>query len=302
MNAKIGKINVFSVLLLANLLMQEQEHNKSVLIERNKQKKNMNFELQGKTAIIGGSSKGLGKACAVALAREGVNVVLLARGEECLRETAKEIEALGVEVLPLVADMSRAEDNERVVEETVRRFGGIDILVNNSGGPTPGSFRDITEGDLDVAFAQVLKYNIRMIQLCLPYMERQGRGRIVNIASVSVKEPMPDMVLSNIFRAGVASFAKSISKEIVSKGVTINTVCPGYFKTERLEELIRRGAKAEGVSPEEYERLQVAEFPHGRYMDPQELGDMVCFLCSERARSINGTTVQIDGGLTNGLL
>lgn len=262
----------------------------------------MNYNIQGKTAIIGGSSKGLGKACAIALAREGVNVVLCARSEEALQKTKHEIEALGVRVLAIAADMSLAKDNERIVREAVKHFGSIDILVNNSGGPSPGTFRHLTEEDLDMAYHSVLKYNIRMIKLCLPYMEKNGWGRIVNITSVSVKEPMPDMVLSNIFRAAVASFAKSISKEIVGNGVTINNVCPGYFKTQRLEQLIERGAAAEGISVSEYEQKAVAGFPHKRYMEPRELGDMVCFLCSENAKSITGTTIQIDGGLLNGFV
>jgi 3-oxoacyl-[acyl-carrier protein] reductase len=262
----------------------------------------MNFNLKGKTAIIGGSSKGLGKACAIALAREGVNIVLCARNCDTLRQTHIEIEQIGAKVLAFEADMSNAVDNKRIVDGTIERFGSIDILVNNSGGPKPGSFRDISEKDLDDAYNSVLKYNIRMINLCLPYMEKNGWGRIINIASITVKEPAQSMVLSNIFRTAVASYAKTISKELISKGVTINTVCPGYFKTDRVKELIKSGSEVQNISAEEYEQKVIADFPHKRYMDPQELGDLVCYLCSEQARSINGTTLQIDGGLMNGLL
>lgn len=261
----------------------------------------MNLNLQGKTAIVGGSSKGLGKACAVALAREGVNVTICARNVDALHEAQKEIEALGVEVLALNADMASAEDNRRIVDETVKKFGTIDILVNNSGGPKPGTFREISEDDLDEAYQSVLKYNIRMIILCLPYMERSGWGRIVNIASTSVKEPMENMVLSNIFRSAVVSYAKTISKGLISKGVTINNVCPGSFKTDRIIQLTEARAKAAGISVEEFEKKAVADLPSKRYMDPQELGDLVCYLCSDNARSINGTTIQIDGGLISGL-
>jgi Dehydrogenases with different specificities (related to short-chain alcohol dehydrogenases) len=262
----------------------------------------MNFNLKGKTAIIGGSSKGLGKACAVALAREGANIVLCARNKDILLKTQKEMEWHGVQVLSLAVDMANADDNERIVRETVSRFGGIDILVNNSGGPKPGTFRDVSEEALDDAYHSVLKYNIRMIQLCLPYMEKKGWGRIVNITSVTVKEPSPNMVLSNIFRAAVVSFAKTISKELISKGVTINNVCPGYFRTDRVTQLMEVGASNEGISVAEYEQKAIAGFPHKRYMDPQELGDLVCYLCSDQGRSINGTTLQIDGGTLNGLL
>lgn len=262
----------------------------------------MEFNLQGKTAIIGGSSKGLGKACAIALAREGVNIVLCARNSDALNQTQKEIESFGVGVLSLSIDMANIDDNKRIVDEAANRFGGVDILVNNSGGPKPGTFRDITEDDLDDAYNSVLKYNIRMINLCLPYMEKKGWGRIINIASVTVKEPAPNMVLSNIFRSAVASYAKTISKELISKGVTINTVCPGYFKTDRVTQLIEVRSAVDGISVEEYEQKAIQDFPHKRYMDPQELGDLVCYLCSDQARSVNGTTIQIDGGLLSGLL
>lgn len=262
----------------------------------------MNFNIKGKTAIIGGSSKGLGKACAIALAKEGVNIVLCARNEEELQKTKAEIESLGVESLAVAADMSLAEDNRRVIDETIRRFGSIDILVNNSGGPKPGSFREVSMDDVDDAYNSVLKYNIRMIQSCLPYMEKNGWGRIVNITSITVKEPAPNMVLSNIFRASVVSYAKTISKELIGKGITINNVAPGYFKTDRVTQLMQARSQAEGISVDEYEQKTIQDFPHKRYMNPQELGDLVCYLCSEQAQSITGTTVQIDGGLSSGLM
>ena len=261
----------------------------------------MNFNIKGKVAIVGGSSKGLGKACAVALAKEGVNVVLCARNEEALQQTKAEIEALGVEVLALSVDMASAEDNQRVIDETIRKFGRIDMLVNNSGGPKPGTFRDISTDDLDEAYNSVLKYNIRMIQGCLPYMEKNGWGRIMNITSITVKEPAPNMLLSNIFRSAVVSFAKTISKELIAKGITINNVAPGYFKTDRITQLMQARSQAEGISVEEYEQKAIQDFPHKRYMDPQELGDLVCYLCSEQAKSITGTTVQVDGGLVSGV-
>src|SRR5690606_2662045 len=134
--------------------------------------------------------------------------------------------------------MASEDDNQRIIDETLRRFGRIDILINNSGGPKPGTFREITLSDLDEAYQSVLKYNIRMIQGCLTYMERNGWGRIVNITSITVKEPAPNMVLSNIFRSAVVSYAKTISKEIISKGITINNVSPGYFKTDRVTQLM----------------------------------------------------------------
>ena len=261
----------------------------------------MDFNLKGKTAIIGGSSRGLGRACAVALAGEGVNIVLCARESESLQATQRELEALGVQVLALTADMASRDDNERIVRETVERFGGVEILVNNSGGPRAGSFRELSEADLDEAYESVLKYNIRMIGLCLPYRERRVLARIINITSITVKEPAANMVLSNIFRTAVVSYAKTISKELIAKGITINNVAPGYFRTNRVTQLMEVRAREEGIPVEAYEAKTIAAFPHKRYMDAQELGDLVCYLCSDQARSVNGTTLQIDGGLLSGL-
>lgn len=261
----------------------------------------MNVNLQGKVALIGGSSKGLGKACAISLAKEGVNIILTARGEEALDVTRKEIQSLGVEVLALPGDMGNLVYNQHLVEEASKRFGGIDILINNSGGPKPGTFRDINENDLDAAYQSVLKYNIRMIGLCLPHMEKQCWGRIVNITSITVKEPGPNMVLSNIFRAAVVSYAKTISKELIANGVTINNIAPGYFRTDRVTQLMAARAKEEGITVDEYEKNAIADFPHNRYMEPSELGDLVCFLSSDQARSITGSTFPIDGGVLNGL-
>lgn len=262
----------------------------------------MDYKLEGRVAIVGGSSKGLGKASAVSLAKEGVNIVLCARNHNALEETKKELEKLGVEVLALSVDMSSAEDNRKIVKETLAKFGKIDILVNNSGGPAPGSFREVSLDDFDEAYNSVLKYNIRMIKYCLPHMEENGWGRIVNITSVTVKEPSPAMVLSNIFRAAVVSFAKSISKELIGKGITINNVCPGSFRTDRITQLMEKRSNEANISVQEYQEEVMSSFPHKRFMDPAELGDMVCYLCSEQARSVNGATIQIDGGVMNSLL
>jgi 3-oxoacyl-[acyl-carrier protein] reductase len=261
----------------------------------------MNFGLKDKVAIISGSSKGLGKACAISLAKEGVHIVLCAKGLEALNATQKEIEALGVSVLALQVDMSLKEDNKRIVEETIARFGHIDVLVNNSGGPKPGGLEDLSDNDWDDAYNSILKYNIRMIQACVPYMKEKKWGRIINITSLSVKEPAPTLLLSNVFRAGVVSLAKSISKDLAGSGITINNVCPGAFKTERALELIKNRASALEITIEDVENQAVASFPQGRYQKPEELGDLVCFLASNNGAAITGTTIQIDGGISNSL-
>lgn len=262
----------------------------------------MNFELKGKVAIIGGSSKGLGKACAISLAKEGANIVICANDINSLKETKNEIEALGVCVLDVSADMSSASDNDKIIKNTLSTFGRIDILINNSGGPKPGTFNDISINDWDNAYNSVLKYNIRMIKGCLPDMEKNGWGRIVNITSLAVKEPAPTLVLSNVFRSGVVSLAKSLSKDLIGKGITINNICPGAFKTDRAIELMQNRAVSLGISVEEVEEQAVSNFPQKRYQKPDELGDLVCFLSSNRAAAITGTTIQIDGGISNSLL
>jgi 3-oxoacyl-[acyl-carrier protein] reductase len=262
----------------------------------------MDYKIKNKVAIIGGSSRGLGKACAISLAKEGVNIVLCAKNEASLKVTAKEIETYNVKVLPIVSDMSSAEDNKRIVRETIKQFGRIDILVNNSGGPKAGSIKDLDLQDWDVAYNGVLKYTIRMIKMVLPYMEKNGWGRIINITSLAVKEPAPTLILSNVFRSGVVSLAKSISKELIKEGITINNICPGAFKTDRAIQLLSKAAEDRGISFNEMEKIAVESLPQGRYQKPEELGDLVAFLASENASSTTGTTTQIDGGISNSLL
>ena len=259
-------------------------------------------EFKGRVAIIGGGSKGLGKGCAIALAEKGASVVICSRSKEKLEQTANEIRSLGVQVLTLEADMSKAADNTMIVEKTLEKFGRIDILVNNSGGPSAGKFRQFNDGDWQAAFESVLMYVIRMTGLVVPVMEKQQWGRIINITSLSVKEPAETLVLSNVFRSGVVAYAKSISKELVKQNITINNLCPGAFKTDRAEQLIKVAAQSSGKTPEQVEMENVQKMPLGRYQTPEELGALAAFLCSDLAGGITGTTIQIDGGISNSLL
>jgi 3-oxoacyl-[acyl-carrier protein] reductase len=258
--------------------------------------------LKGKVAIIGGASKGLGKGCAVELAKAGVNIVLCARNPDVLERTAKEIENLGVSCLPLAVDMSKVSDNESIVNEALKRFGRIDILINNSGGPPAGNFKQFGDEDWLNAFHSVLMYAIRMTKLVLPHMQQNSWGRIINIASLSVKEPAETLVLSNVFRAGVLGFSKSIAKELIKSNITINTLCPGAFKTDRAAELIRKAAEDSGRTPAQVEEENKLKLPLGRYQTPEELGAFAAFLCSDIAGGITGTTIQVDGGISNSLL
>lgn len=261
----------------------------------------MNLGLKGKVAVIGGSSKGLGRGCAVRLAQEGANIVICANDGPSLKETAEYIAKLGVEVLPLEVDMAVRSDNERIVNEALKKFGAIDILVNNSGGPAAGTFFDFNEDDWQRAYEAVLLYVIRLCQLTIPRMKQQKWGRIINLTSLTVKEPAETLILSNVFRSGVVSMAKSLSRELIKHNITINNICPGAFKTDRAIELMKKAAKAAGSSVSEIEKNNIKNMPLGRYQTPEELGDLVAFLCSDLACGITGTTLQIDGGMSHGL-
>ena len=262
----------------------------------------MDLGLHDKVALITGSSKGLGKACALQLAKEGVNVAICARGSEALKETANFIKkSTNVKVLPLMADLSKTTELRRVVGDTLNMFGRIDILVVNSGGPPPGNFFDLTEQDWTNAFSSIMYYVIELYRLVIPQMKERKWGRIINITSLAVKEPSKNLVLSNVFRTGVVSLAKTLSKELIGYNITINNVCPGAFKTNRVIQLMMDQSKKTGVPIEKIEEESINSFPLKRYQEPKEMGDFVVFLASELAKGITGTTIQIDGGIAKGL-
>ena len=262
----------------------------------------MDMKLKGRVAVIGGSSKGLGKGCAVSLAKEGADIVLCSNDKSSLDETKAAIEGFGVTALPLMVDMSLKKDNERIIDETLKKFGKIDILVNNSGGPSSGTFFDFADEDWAKAFNDVLLYVIRLCRLAIPEMKKNKWGRIINLTSLVVKEPADTLILSNVFRTGVVSMAKTISKDLIKDNITINNICPGAFMTDRATELIAAAAKKNNTTSQEIIAGAVKTMPLGRYQTPEELGDLVAFLCSENARGITGTTVQIDGGIFKGLM
>jgi len=263
----------------------------------------MDLGLKGKTAIVGGSSQGLGKAVAFALAREKVNVTLCARNETPLKETAEEIErATGAHVLPLRADQTHYDDIRMIVQKTIDTFGRIDVLFTNTGGPPSGDFFDFTDTGWQQAYEQLLLYVVRICREVIPHMKRGGGGRIINNTSVAVKEPYDDLVLSNVFRVGVASLAKTLSRQLANDNILINTICPGFTRTDRALELLRKRAEVHGVSVEEMEKRTAGEIPLGYIPSPDGLADLVLLLASERASSITGATIQVDGGYIRGLL
>ena len=263
----------------------------------------MELGLAGKVALVGGASRGIGRAVALGLAREGCRVAICARGRERLEAAAEEIRsATGAEVIAVPCDMSRADDIRRFVAAAVEAFGRLDVVVNNAGGPPPGPF----EAHDDTAWSQALSQNllsvVRTVREALPHLRSAGGGRIINITSVAVKEPIPGLVLSNAARLGVVGLAKTLSRELGPHGITVNNVCPGLTITDRIRELYGGRAEAEGRSLEEVLAEEGRRIPLGRLAQPEDVAALVVFLASEPARQITGTTVQVDGGSTAAVL
>jgi 3-oxoacyl-[acyl-carrier protein] reductase len=262
----------------------------------------MDFGLGGRVAIVAGASKGLGKAVAAGLAHEGASVVVCARGRESLQEVAKSIEQQHrVAALPIVADLRNAQDTERVVETAIKRFGRIDILLNNAGGPPPKSFEDSSREDWQRALDLNFLAGVRLIQLVLPSMKAQKWGRIINILSSGLKQPIDGLIQSNAARAAMAGAAKTLSREVAPFGILVNNICPGRIQTERLDEVDAATAKRNGTTLEEVRRDSCREIPLARYGRPEEFANAVVFLASECASYITGSTLQVDGGYIRSL-
>jgi len=257
----------------------------------------MELGLSGKRALVAAASRGLGKAIALRLAEEGVEVAICARGLSKLEETAKEIEkATGAEVLAVQADLSDYGDIKRLVSLVEGEFGGIDILVSNAGGPPSGPFMELSDAQWEGAFRLTLMSAVRLAREAIPGMIARRWGRVVFSTSVSVKQPIENLVLSNSLRLAVIGLAKSLANELAGYNITVNSVCPGATATARLEELIEAQAAREGISYEEARRRWLEDIPMGRLGRPEELADLVAFLASERAGYITGTAIQVDGG------
>ncbi|HEV7640560.1 MAG TPA: SDR family oxidoreductase [Gaiellaceae bacterium] len=246
----------------------------------------MDLGLGGKTAIVCGASSGLGLASAEALADEGANVTMFAR-----RRDERDAERIGA--LAVRGDVTNAADLERLVTRTVEAFGGIDIVVWNSGGPPATKASEITDEQLEAAFELLLVPAVRLVRLSLPHLERSTAGRVICITSAAVKEPTANLALSNTIRPGLTGWAKTLSREVGPKGITVNCVAPGRIDTPRMTELY--GDDGPPAS-------ELAQIPLGRLGTPREFGEVVCFLASERAGYVTGTTVLVDGGLSRGLL
>ena len=255
-----------------------------------------------KVALVCAASKGLGRASAEALARDGIRVAICSRGGPALADAEAAIKAAGGDVIAIEADLRRAADVTRAIERTVQTFGGLDILVTNTGGPPSGPFLSLGEEAWADAIDSLLLSVVRLCRAAIPHMRARGGGRIINITSISAKQPIPGLVLSNALRAAVTGLAKTLAAELAPDNILVNCVAPGYTRTDRVLELATQAAEREGIAPADVERRTVAQIPLGRMGEPVEFASVVAFLASPAASYLTGVTIQVDGGWTRGLI
>jgi len=256
----------------------------------------MELGIRGRHALVVAASAGLGRATAIGFGGEGARVTLAARREDVLADAAAEVERAGGEAHPVACDLTDPAGIDRLLAAARERFGPVEILVTNSGGPPPGTFDGVDDGAWRGAVDGLLLSVVRLARGTLPAMREAGWGRIVALASVSVRRPIENLVLSNAVRPAVVGLVKSLALEAGGSGVTCNAVATGYTRTERLDGLAAALAGKEGIAPEEVFRRWEASIPAGRIGKPEELADLVLFLASERAAYLNGVTVPFDGG------
>jgi 3-oxoacyl-[acyl-carrier protein] reductase len=263
----------------------------------------MDLGLKGRPAIVAAASKGLGRACAMALGREGAAVAISARDEGELKATRDEIaEETGATVVAIPADVSQEEDSIRFVRQGAEALGGCQILVANAGGPRIGKFKELSDEDFRAALELNYFSTIRMAREALPLMREAGYGRLIVIGSLAIKQPVANLLLSNSIRAGIAGWAKTLADEVGPEGITVNVVLPGMLLSDRVRFLIQQRADEAGRSFDDQVEHESQSMPLRRLGDPKELGDVVAFLASERASYLTGCFIQIDGGLYRGLL
>ena len=261
----------------------------------------MDLGLKSKVALILASSKGLGFACAKGLYEEGANVIICSRSKENLAKAKEQIEATEsinkkARILPIVADLMDEDQISNLVDKTLNEFGRIDILVHNAGGPPSGHVENMTKEDWVNSIDLNLLSFIKITDLVLPIMKQQEYGKIIAITSVSVKQPLDNLVLSNTTRLGVVGFAKTLANVYAKDNVLVNVVCPGPTLTDRMKELISKTAQDTGKSFDEAEKTWIEPIPLGRLGKPEELANLVVFLASDKASYITGTVTQVDGG------
>lgn len=254
--------------------------------------------LHGRTALVTGASKGIGRGIAEHLASLGVSLVVSSRDEAGITATAHEIAARhGVTVVPAAADVADPAAASSLVAKAIESFGSLDILINNSGGPPSGRFLDLDDDAWQSAFNLLLLGVVRLIRAAYPYLRDSGHGRIITVASTSVKQPIEGLILSNALRSGVVGLSKTLASEFGPDGVTVNVVAPGNILTDRL----RERSAASGVPIEDALRAAEKNIPLGRIGMPDDMGALVAFLCTDAAAYITGTLIPVDGGLTRGV-
>ena len=263
----------------------------------------MDLELTDKVAIVGGASKGLGRACAEVLAEEGCRVAICSRSRDDLEKAAKDIRsATGRDVLAFAGDLDRPETIRALVAATAERFGRIDVLVNNSGGPPLAQAQSASEEQWATAVERSLFFFARMCRDALPHLKAAGAGRIINILASTVYQPIPNLVLSGVTRMGVVAFAKTLADEVGRDGILVNNVCPGSIMSERMRSNVAARATQLGITLEEALAQRAAETAVGRVGEPRELANLVAFLASGKSSYITGTTILVDGGLVRSVL
>jgi len=262
----------------------------------------MDLHLQDRVAAVAGASAGLGYASAHTLAQEGCKVGICARRPDKLEAAAQTIrDETGADVFAIPIDMGETDAPRRFVQRVAEHFGRLDIVVANAGGPPSGPFEQMSDAQWEQAVQQNMLATVRMFHEALPHVKQSDQGRLVAITSISAKQPVTSLVLSNATRAGVHGLIKTLSQEVAETGVTVNAVCPGTIRTDRILELAQQAADREGITPEEDIARRAATIPMGRMGDPMEFGAAVTFLCSQQAAFISGVALLVDGGAFAGL-
>jgi 3-oxoacyl-[acyl-carrier protein] reductase len=262
----------------------------------------MDLGIKGKVALVGGASAGIGLACARALAAEGARVALVARREKELGEAAAAVaKEFGVEAIAIRADLTEEGEPERVVEETARRLGALDIVVANSGGPRAGHFSEVSDADWETAFRVSYLSTVRFARAALPHMQKGGWGRFVVVGSLVTVEPRPELALSSGLRTGLVALVRILGRQYGKDGVRVNMVSPGYTRTERLVEVANANREQSGRGAMQAFRALAAEIPVGRLAEPEEIGAVIAFLCSEPGGFVNGINLVADGGQARGV-
>lgn len=262
----------------------------------------MEFGLKGKRALVLAASRGLGFASALGLAREGCRLVICSRDQQRIEAAAQTIrKETGAEVKALVADVSSAAEAKRLVDAAVAAYGGLEIVVHNAGGPPAGETLQMTDEQWQKAFEQNMLSFTRIVGAAAPEMKKAGYGRVLTIASSSIKQPIPNLALSNALRAGVWGIAKTLSRELAPQGILVNVIAPGRIDTERIAELDQANAQKSGRSIEDVRKASVGGIPLGRLGRPEELANLVVFLASEAGSYITGQAITVDGAAGNAL-